>query len=208
MRDPPAASIDRKLCPQLNTVTSLWNLLCTCRVIHCGGTPTSGKTCPARSLERYATSTVLTWKSFTSWPGNAGHWITDSLNVLLKKVSDKRNRNRPILDCSNLSITCGEAQNSYAFFWNDLVKFQSQGAASALYIALFSSCGSPGGDPVTYDGSAPPFLSPEQQVTYPSTLSTSHARSLRTLSIVCVMLRSCNPSQSSLVRVRLTICSR
>lgn len=63
-------------------------------------------------------------------------------------------------------IICDEAQNSYMFdsFWNDFVKLQSQGAKAGPYIAVFPSWGLPSGNAVNYDGSAPPYLLPDQWV--------------------------------------------
>ncbi|PGH00845.1 hypothetical protein AJ79_08097 [Helicocarpus griseus UAMH5409] len=168
--NPPGFTLDSTLCRRQSTVSALWSRLRRYSVIHVRGTPASGKSTLAQLLARHVKKNSDIPVLIASWPLNFPDPIgvysdyNDLLNFIFKKRQLDNWMGQPRL------IIIDEAQSSYPYlsFWNDLIKSITYGCFP--YVALFTSYGSPGSEPINYRTPTPIYSLPEQRVSlWPTT---------------------------------------
>jgi hypothetical protein len=160
------------------TITKLFDLIMSQRVVQVRGTPTTGKTILSRLLFTFIESKKSHYKPvYVTWElhGTGGRGKATWLDFLCQ-TSGGLASPAGFGDSHNIIFIIDEAQLSYKDpkFWMECIKSQKQ-ATTGPYIILFSPFGSPSSIALRIDGSAPIDLSPQQRVSLlPSTDGVSN----------------------------------
>ncbi|KAF2403308.1 hypothetical protein EJ06DRAFT_272097 [Trichodelitschia bisporula] len=165
------------LVPRHDTVKKMWQRLREVRLIHCHGTPASGKTTIAALLGLHIKAhhpeldvVLFSWKG-AHWGGELGPGT--GWRLLLRKILQLEGYAVKDICSPSLVLLIDEAQNSYPYegFWTDYLK-GINGKQNLPMVALFSSYGCGGAVPTRFPGSVPLHLTSAQMMSMQPTKAT------------------------------------
>lgn len=156
------------LCRREETISTLWDELIRCKIMHARGTPSCGKTTLGRLLQAYVKRERPDIRVYRfSWPSP----FPDKYNVLqyYRLLDDiLETKHEEAWDgMQNTLLIVDEAQLSYTYtsFWNDLIKNMPGSGKGSLMVLLLSSYGSPSAIAVPpAPGSSPVVLHLENRI--------------------------------------------